>query len=280
MGISEIVNKCGLNKDEEAVYRSYIKNKFTSVSENSDDSYLIKWNAIAAYAREHSAAQALNAKVCPRRPTAFKSPTDIRIELYESFSGSVPVIYIGNTDDFEAFVTNVIYKGIRPNDLSSTGASFAFGKTTRFIVLSKKPYSNIPASELGLSDEEWAEKSMIIRREHECTHNFTKTYYGKAESNLHDEIIADFFGIFDAFGCYKADYFLRFMGVTGTSGNRLRFYTKGLPDKVYDAVCETAREAARFMENFSQSGEFAVMTRRERIIFFCEKGLEGMCADA
>ena len=43
---------------------------------------------------------------------------------------------------------------------------------------SEKPYSNIPAGELGIPEDDWAEKSVKLRRSHECTHFFTKQTYG------------------------------------------------------------------------------------------------------
>ena len=84
------------------------------------------------------------------------------MKMYDSFAGKIPIIYVRNTSDFEQLVTNIAYKGVRPDGLETTGASFLHGKTTRFIILSSKPYSNVPASELGLDDAEWAEKSMLL----------------------------------------------------------------------------------------------------------------------
>lgn len=278
MTISEIIEKCSLNEEEAAEFRTYISNEFAGCSEikEHDMDFLDRWRIITAYAESNSAAEAINKYVCPKRPVDFCDPDKIRIELYNSFAGEIPVIYVPNKDDFEALVTNAIYKGVRPEKLSETGASFAFGKSTRFIILSSKPYSNVPASEIGISEEEWAEKSMIIRREHECTHYFTKQTYGKSKNCLHDEIMADFFGLYEAFGYYKAEYFLRFMGIIGESGGRLGFYTEGLSEKAGAAVRETAVEAAGYLERFSVSDEFKAMSRDERVRYFCKTGLMGM----
>ena len=47
----------------------------------------------------------------------------------------------------------------------------------RFIILSDGFYSNIPASEIGLSESEWRRLSLTIRLEHECTHYFTRRIF-------------------------------------------------------------------------------------------------------
>lgn len=282
MTIDEIIGKCGLSSEEEAEYREYIANGFSGCTENTvfDTSFLDKWHSIASFAAEYGAEAAINRFVCPKRPVDFKSPESIWLEIYHSFAGEIPIIYLPHKDDFEALVTNSIYKGIRPDSLSETGASFAFGKTTRFILLSAKPYSNVPACEMGISDEEWAERSMIIRREHECTHYFTKQNYGLSQNRLHDEIMADFFGLYEAFGYYKAEHFLKFMGIVGTSGGRLKFYTEGLSDKVRQAVSETAASASAYLESFAASEKFSGISREERVKHLCKIGLEGMCNNA
>ncbi len=174
-------------------------------------------------------------------------------------------------------MTNIAYKGVRPENLSKTGASFLHGKKTRFMILSAKPYSNVPAAELGLAGEgDWLEKSLLLRRGHECTHYFTKQTYGITNNILHDEIMADFIGIYEAFGYYRAEYFKRFMGIVEGSGERLIFYTKDLPDKVRSAVSALASLAAEGLEKWSQTERFAEMTTGERIRFMCGEGFEGM----
>jgi hypothetical protein len=279
MKTSEIIKSCLLSDEQGKVYSEYILNRFADCEEitshNAD--FLARWRSIIAYAEENSAAEAINRYVSAKRPCDFAHPELIRAEIYNSFAGEIPIIYCPDKDDFELLVTNTIYKGIRPENLSQTGASFAFGKATRFIILSSKPYSNIPASEIGISDEDWAEKSMIIRREHECTHYFTKQNYGVSENRLHDEIMADFFGIYEAFGYYKAEYFLRFVGIVGTSGGRLKFYTEGLSENVCKAVAVTAESAAEFLEKWSASAEFKAMERSDRVRYLCKIGLDGMC---
>ena len=82
----------------------------------------------------------------------------------------------------------------------------------KFVILSNKPYSNVPAERLGLEEEQWRNFSVIIRREHECTHYFTKRFLGSSRNNLHDELVADFTGIMCAVGEFNAFWLLRTNG--------------------------------------------------------------------
>ena len=83
----------------------------------------------------------------------------------------------------------------------------------RFIILSKGFYSNVPPEKMGLSASDWRELSLTIRLEHECTHYFTRRLFNSMQNNLLDELIADYRGIVAALGYYRADWFLRFMGL-------------------------------------------------------------------
>jgi len=102
----------------------------------------------------------------------------------------------------------------------------------RFILLSRGPYSALPAADLGLDEETWIEKSLTIRLEHECAHYFTRRVLGSMRNSLHDELIADYQGIRAAEGRFRADWLLRFMGVEAfpayRPGGRLQNY-RGQP---------------------------------------------------
>ena len=279
MTLDNLAGKYGLAGEERQIFDEYTTNRFTGAQEigEPDTSFLGFWERTIEYARLFGADKAINEKVCSVRPVEFRSPDTLRIEMYDSVAGRIPIIYVRDTADFEQLVTNIAHKGIRPDNISATGASFISGKTTRFIILSAKPYSNVPASELGLSDEaEWAENSLLLRRGHECTHYFTKQTYGITNNILHDEIMADFIGIYETFGFYRAEWFLRFMGIIKGSGGRLVVYTENLPENVRNAVSELAELCARSLEKWSLSDEFASMTNAERIKHMCRAGFEGM----
>lgn len=83
----------------------------------------------------------------------------------------------------------------------------------RFILLSDGPYSGVLASDLRLGDDEWRRLSVTIRLEHECTHYFTRRVFGSMQNHVLDELIADYRGIVAATGRFRADWFLRFMGL-------------------------------------------------------------------
>ena len=85
----------------------------------------------------------------------------------------------------------------------------------RFILLSSGPYSAVPAQELGLAEEDWNRRSHVIRLEHECTHYFTCRVLGSMRNALMDELIADYMGIVASEHRYRADWFLRFVGLEG-----------------------------------------------------------------
>ena len=131
--------------------------------------------------------------------------------------------------------------------------------------------------ELGLPDEaDWEEKSLILRRGHECTHYFTKQTYGITNNILHDEIMADFIGMIEAFGFYKAEWFLRFMGIIEGSGDRLSFYTGNLPENVQKAVSKLAELCAYKLEKWSLTDGFHTLTTGERIKYMCKAGFNGL----
>ena len=72
----------------------------------------------------------------------------------------------------------------------------------RFVILSRGPYSGVPGSEVRVTETEWLERSLIVRAEHESTHDLTWRLFGIVRSHATDEIIADFVGLVRAFGVY------------------------------------------------------------------------------
>ena len=277
-GFEEIIRKAGLSAEEREAFEAYTANRFTGAAAPEADGtdFLAPWRSIVIFAGQVGGAEAFNRKVCAKRPVAFRRPETVSIEIYDSFAGEIPVISVPDAADYEDTVTNLVYKGVRPENLSVTGASFLSAKTTRFMILSGKPYSNVPAEELGLEEEQWGEQSLRLRRAHECCHFYTRQRYGLALNLLHDELMADFTGLMDAFGFYRAEWFLRFMGVIPGAGNRLTFYTKDLTERVRAAVGMTAAACAASLEAWSGTEVFRKMSVPERIDVMCAAGLEGI----
>ena len=278
--INELAEKYSLGSDELKLFEDYIHNRFADCADTYavEETALAPWENMVRLSSEYGAAEVINQKICPSRPVEYERPAGVSLYIYDSFAGKIPVISAESEHDFETLVTNIVHKGVRPENISKTGASFVSGKTVRFIILSSKPYSNVTAAEMGLDGGVWAEKSMLIRRSHECTHYFTKKTYGAANNLLHDELMADLIGLYDAFGRYKAEWFLRFMGVIEGGGDRLKVYTSGLPENVVSAVTELVSKAAYSLEEWTQTEGFAKLSNAGRIKLMCAAGIEGMAA--
>ncbi len=131
----------------------------------------------------------------------------------------------------------------------------------RFIILSRGPYSAVPAKDAGRPEDEWRRLSVEIRREHECTHYFTCRVFGSMRNNLLDEIIADFAGLLRVFGAYDGDLALRFFGLEDhpsyREGGRLQFYLGDPPlsEPAVAVLRNLVHQAVRNIENFADGHE-------------------------
>lgn len=162
----------------------------------------------------------------------------------------------------------------------------------RLVLLSDGPYSAVPASALGLSDGSWRAKSLAIRREHECTHYFTRRVFGSMRNHLLDELIADYAGIVAAQGRFRADWFLHFMGLEDRQGwrpeGRLAIYRgePALSEGAFRVLQRLTIQAADHLERFDrriadrqrgpqQRGELIIALARRTIVeLACGEGLE------
>ena len=90
--------------------------------------------------------------------------------------------------------------------------------------------------------------------------------------------MADFIGVYETFGFYKAEWFLKFMGIIEGSGSRLMFYTKDLPENVRKSVAELAVQLAEGLERWSTAESFKSMSTSDRIKQMCRWGFEGFIA--
>ncbi len=181
---------------------------------------------------------------------ALNKPEAIKIKLHTSIAGNVPVLFVADDEDFVKLVQCLLHKNNPAPVPQSMGALLANGVNNwdrihtlkdkwllnnpaetwnqkfltnilpnpglykdKLIMLSTKPYSNVPAARLGLTEAEWASYSLSIRLEHECTHLYTLNRYGCASNNLHDELIADYIGISKTIGAYYKEWMLAFMGL-------------------------------------------------------------------
>jgi hypothetical protein len=133
----------------------------------------------------------------------------------------------------------------------------------RFILLSDGPYSGVPAAELGLAERDWRERSLALRREHECAHYVTRRLLGSMRNNARDELIADCAGIRAAAGSFRADWFLRFLGLEEfpryRPGGRLELYRGDPPlsDGAFRALQALLVRAATNLERFDHGRQSA-----------------------
>ena len=224
----------------------YTKNVFLPRRDICGDDLSHKWPELWDKARE----------LCDTPPL---------LEMFESAAGTIPVIYPRNVPDFERLLREIVYKGKEMPDIGNIGAQFVFGKTLRFIILSNKPYSGVPANWFQLDEETWMEKSLTIRKHHECAHYYTKRFLGSSRNNLHDELIADFCGLYAAFGKFHSDWFMKSFGM------RAHMYTKGLDEAMIEVVRMLASTAARWAEAWSKTENFKRLDEAGRIEYLAGK---------
>ena len=272
LSISErqaILRKHGAVVSDMESLLKYASNVFSANHSKSGESFLLRWKPMLDTANKEGAAVAINKHVTRNDlQISFANPTGVKVELYESIAGKIPVITAQTDEDFEALVLNIIHKGKPYPHIKKQGASFALGEHNRFIILSHKPYSNLPAEEIGLSSTEWRQKSLIIRKSHECAHYYTVRFFGSSRNNLHDELIADFCGLWDAFSKYQADYFIKFL-----AKGRMDIYVEGMSSAAAKVIESLAYVASEWLEEWSHSDEFLQLSVTQRIDYLCRKEL-------
>lgn len=140
----------------------------------------------------------------------------------------------------------------------------------RFILLSDGPYGAVPAADLGLDTDDWKAMSLVIRREHECAHYLTRRLLGSMKNHALDELLADYAGIATAAGRFRADWFLRCIGLEGDDSGglrddgRLHLYRGDPPlsDQAFAQLQRQLRTAARTLEQV----DMQVLGRAERTL--------------
>jgi hypothetical protein len=228
----------------------------------------------------------------------LERPDLLELSIHPTIAGHVPLIIVGHRGDFVKLVQAFSERNEPKPVLDSMGACIVKGLNNwsrihvrrdewkraagaagtddgwaaefqklipqkelyqdRFIILSRGPYSAIAAREVGMEEGEWLDRSLAIRREHELTHYFTHRAFGTIRNNVFDELIADFVGLARAFGHYRSDLALRFLGLEAypafRPGGRLEVY-RGKPPLSDDAwaVARTlAVNGARNLDAFAK----------------------------
>ena len=178
-------------------------------------------------------------------------------------AGRVEILYLSEREDFEHALRALAYRCEPVEILPSVGAStirglinwekihahetayraaggtdwnvelkrFTADKTNyldTIILLSSGGYSNVSADKVGLSEKEWKEKSLTIRKFHELTHFVCRAKYPEDIDPIRDEVIADCIGLIAAFKEYDTKLAKVFFGIEGETfreGGRLSHYT-------------------------------------------------------
>jgi hypothetical protein len=227
----------------------------------------------------------------------FTEPEKLQLQLYQTLAGTIPVLIAANREDFVTLV-QALTKRNEPQAIpDSMGACTISGYNNwnrieqykqqwscqqhkysetdwdaefkrliprkelyqdRLIVLSTGPYSNVTASNLGLTETEWGQLSLKIRLEHESTHYFTRRFFGSMRNNMIDELIADYRGIVAALGYYQSDWFLHFIGLESfpayRKGGRLENYRgePALSDSAFKILQILVKKAAENLDRFDK----------------------------
>ncbi|MCB1745020.1 MAG: hypothetical protein KDK91_31930 [Gammaproteobacteria bacterium] len=124
----------------------------------------------------------------------------------------------------------------------------------KLMIVCAQPYSAASADDLGLrmSDAKWLQCSQTLRLEHEFMHYTTKRLYGSMHLNLFDETFCDWMGLVSAVQDYRADWYLRFLGLSEwpaiDPAGRANMYRGSLNDAAFRLLCALMIEVARSVE--------------------------------
>ncbi len=189
----------------------------------------------------------------------YTSDPGDRNEILETPAGPVRAVTLGNRRDFELVMRGLLAAKAGPLAPipESQGAAMvtvfnwprihaylagfpaqeqnaAFKRFTAvrenyidmLVVLSRGPYSHVPASLVGHTQEEWLALSDTIRRYHELTHVICRRLYPDRIAPVRDELVADAVGLYAAYGHFDPDPELLILGIRDGAyvGGRLENY--------------------------------------------------------
>ncbi|MEE2902337.1 MAG: hypothetical protein VYC39_08405 [Myxococcota bacterium] len=253
----------------------------------------------------------------------WKEPDTIELHIHPTAAGHVPVILAPNREDFVTLIRALVRRNEPAEIPASMGAAAikGFNNWSRifelteewksqqpgredanwntafrsinpsksryqdaFIILSRGPYSNTSAQKVGCELEDWLSKSLSIRLEHECAHYFCRRVYGSMHNNFRDELIADYAGLVAAVGHFRADWFLKFMGL-GADGTydgegRLDVYRGNLDDDCLRIIGKVIVAAAENLETADQALPVRTAPGSRELLSLSDRWLEQVADDS
>ena len=206
-----------------------------------------------------------------------------RTEYIKTPAGTAQVTTLYTRRDFEVFVRCMMAakdgpdKEIPATMGASTLITFNWQKIRAreenykdmIILLSRGPYSNVPASDAGLvlgrdiGEEEWLDISDDIRKYHELTHFVCRTLYPDMIDAVWDELVADAAGIYAALGRYDRGLEELFLGIKDGryAGGRLENYLNEDEDieSLVTGICTVLSEFEKIAEKDSGRDVFELI---------------------
>ena len=219
-------------------------------------------------------------------------PAD-REEVMETPAGSVRVVTLGNRQDFELALRSLMAAKDGPLTPipASQGAAMltvfnwprihahlarfpeeeraaAFKRFTAvrenyvdmLVLLSRGPYSHVPAAAVGETENEWLDHSDTIRRFHELTHVICRRLCPGDVAPIRDEMVADAVGLIAAYGRFDPETEKRFLGIRDGryTGGRLGNYTDA-PEELAAPVCAALERIRAAIENQTGTEPFRLI---------------------
>ena len=187
--------------------------------------------------------------------------------------GKIPVIHTSSRESFERAV-KTLYPGSATGIPANVNAFTLKTKLPsldghRIIILNRSGYSALSGKELGMEEEEWLEKSMTLRLNHEICHYFSLRALGGMRNHVLDEIAADCAGQLAAFGAFRASLQRLFFGISQGSvlpGGRFSFYVKTLRGSSVDTVLKETEVALTSLEGYlSGNPDMTLKPNRSRL---------------
>lgn len=255
------------------------------------------------------------------RPLPLVRPDRVHLSIESTMAGDVPVVVADERADFEALaraftarnepevipptagaclVSGLInwdrvarhraaWEAAQPEGGAAAGWSDEFKRLAsdkaayqdRLILLSRGPYSNVDTG-----DADWLDRSLTIRREHECAHYYTWRVFGTIRTHVFDEILADFVGLVRAYGHYPGALARRCLGLDAEGrrlGGRIDNYrgTPPVSEAAFDLLAVVAARATANLERaWAASGAANdLATLAGWCAALCHLPLEALAAD-